>query len=54
MKPMNRKLYKLESKWVGPNLITEKTRPESFHLSDTKGKMLLHSWNVDKLRCFYI
>jgi hypothetical protein len=45
---------KMESKWVGPYLITEKTRSTSFRLSDTEGKMLPHSWNADNICCFYI
>jgi hypothetical protein len=41
---------KLEPKWVGSFLVTEKTRPGSFRLADTKGKALQHSWNADYLR----
>jgi hypothetical protein len=45
---------KLEPKWVGPFLVTEKTRPSSFHFADTEGKVLQHSLNADNLRHFYI
>lgn len=45
---------KLESKWVGPFLVTEKTRSSSFRLADTEGKVLQHSCNSDNLRRFYI
>jgi hypothetical protein len=45
---------KLEPKWVGPYLVTKKTRPESFLLLETVGKMLSHSWNVNNLHHFYI
>jgi hypothetical protein len=34
---------KLEIKWVGPFLVIEKTRPDSFRLADTEGKALHHS-----------
>jgi hypothetical protein len=34
---------KLEPKWVRPYLVTMKTRPGSFHLADTEGKVLQHS-----------
>jgi hypothetical protein len=44
---------KLESNWTQPFLVTEKIRPESFRLADTKGKELEHSWNADNLRRFY-
>jgi hypothetical protein len=45
---------KLEPKWSGPFVVTEKTRPGSFHLADSEGRVLEHSWNADNLRCFYI
>jgi hypothetical protein len=31
---------KLESKWIGPFLVTEKTRPGSFYLINTEGDAL--------------
>jgi hypothetical protein len=36
---------KLEPKWIGPFLVTEKTRPGSFHLANTEGRVLEHSTN---------
>jgi hypothetical protein len=39
---------KLELKW------TEKIRPGSFRLADTKGRELEHSWNADNLYRFYV
>jgi hypothetical protein len=33
---------KLEPKWVGPFLVTKKTRPGSFYLADTKGRVPQH------------
>jgi hypothetical protein len=38
---------KLESKWVEPQAVMEKLRPGAYHLSDPKGKILEHSWNVE-------
>jgi hypothetical protein len=45
---------KLEPKWIGPFLVIEKTRPESFHLANAEGRELEHSWNADNLLHFYI
>jgi hypothetical protein len=45
---------KLQPKWDGPYVIIEKSRPGSYHLSDSEGKMMAHSWNSDNLRRFYI
>jgi hypothetical protein len=45
---------KVELKWIGPFLVTEITRLGSFHLADTKGRMLELSWNADSLHRFYI
>jgi hypothetical protein len=43
---------KLEPKWIGPFLVKEKTRPRSFHLANTEGTVLEHSWNADNLHHF--
>jgi hypothetical protein len=45
---------KLELKWIGPYVVMEKSRPGVYRLSDSQGKMLEHSWNVDNLRRFYV
>jgi hypothetical protein len=45
---------KLESKWEGPYVIIEKTRPGAYHLMDPQGPKLEHSWSVDNLHRFYI
>jgi hypothetical protein len=34
--------------------VIEKTRPGSFCLADTEGRVLEHSWNVDNLCHFFI
>jgi hypothetical protein len=45
---------KLEPKWTGPFVVTEKTRLGSFCLVDNEGRVLEHSWNADNVRHFYI
>jgi hypothetical protein len=52
--PHSKSFGKLESKWVGPYTIAETSRPGAYHLSDSQGKMMEHSWNVDNLHCFYV
>jgi hypothetical protein len=44
----------LEDKWVGPYVVVEKSRPDAYHLTDTQGKMLEHSWNADSLHRLFI
>jgi hypothetical protein len=44
---------KIESKWEGPYVIIEKTRPGAFCLIDPRGPKLEHSWNIDNLCRFY-
>jgi hypothetical protein len=45
---------KLEPKWTGPFVVTEKTWPGSFCLADNEGRVLEHSWNADNLHRFFI
>jgi hypothetical protein len=45
---------KLEPKWTGPFVVTEKTRLGSFCLADNEGRVLEHCWNADNFRHFYI
>jgi hypothetical protein len=45
---------KLESKWAGPYVVMEKTRPRAYHLTDPQGKNLEHSWNKDNLSHSYV
>jgi hypothetical protein len=52
--PRTESSAKLESKWKGPYVIIEKTRPGAYHLMDPQGPKLEHSWNVDNLHRFYI
>jgi hypothetical protein len=47
--PHTESFSKLELKWVGPYLLTEKIRPGSFRLADIEGNKLSHSWNTDNL-----
>jgi hypothetical protein len=37
---------KLEPKWTGPFVVTEKTRLGSFCLANNEGRVLEHSWNA--------
>jgi hypothetical protein len=41
--PRTENIIKFEAKWIGPYVITEKTRPGTYHLSDPQGKLLEHS-----------
>jgi hypothetical protein len=52
--PRTKASGKLGPKWIGPFLVIEKTRPGSFCLADTEGRVLEHSWNVDNLCHFFI
>jgi hypothetical protein len=52
--PHTKTSRKLGSKWIGPFLVTEKTRPGLFHLANAKGRVLEHSWNIANLCRFYI
>jgi hypothetical protein len=45
---------KLESKWVGSYAVAEKLRPGAYHLLDSQGKTLEHSWNANNLHRFDI
>jgi hypothetical protein len=45
---------KLESKWVKPYIVVEKSRAGAYHLSNSQGKMLKNSWNANNLRRFYV
>jgi hypothetical protein len=47
-------LGKLEPKWIGPFMVTEKTSSGSFHLAGNEGRVLEHSWNANNLLQFYI
>jgi hypothetical protein len=40
--PRTKSFDKLESKWVGPYVVTEKTRPMAYHLVNPKEK----SWSI--------
>jgi hypothetical protein len=43
---------KFEAKWTRPYVITKKTSPGMYWLSDTQGRVLTHSWNAENLRRF--
>jgi hypothetical protein len=52
--PRTKATGKLEPKWTGLFVVTDKTRPGSFRLADSEGKELEHSWNADNLRRFFV
>jgi len=45
---------KLQPKWEGPFLVIKSNRPGSYHMSDAEGNELLHPWNADSLKKYYI
>jgi hypothetical protein len=45
---------KFEAKWLGPYVVSERTRPGAYRLSDTQGRVLEHSRNAENLRHFHI
>jgi hypothetical protein len=48
------KAGKLQPKWEDPYTAKATERPGSFYLTDGKGKITTHTWNIDSLRRFYI
>ena len=45
---------KMEPKWDGPYLVISSKRPGSYHLANSEGNELSHSWNADSLKKYYI
>ena len=45
---------KMEPKWDDPYLVISSKRPGSYHLADSEGNELPHSWNDDSLKKYYI
>jgi hypothetical protein len=41
--PRTKNTCKFEAKWIGPYVVTDKTRPGAYHLLDTQGRVLEHS-----------
>jgi hypothetical protein len=52
--PKTESTGKFEPKWIGPYVVTQKTRPDAYRLSDIEGKVLEHSWNAENLYRYYI
>jgi hypothetical protein len=46
-------LNKLNSRWEGPFVIKQVTRPGSYRLQYPEGQDVLNSWNIQNLRKFY-
>ena len=53
-KPNAENVGKLQPKWEGLYMAKAAGRPGSFYLTDGKGKITTHTWNIDSLRRFYI
>jgi len=53
-KPNVENVGKLQPKWEGLYMAKAAGRPGSFYLTDGKGKITTHTWNIDSLRRFYI
>jgi hypothetical protein len=51
--PRTENTGKFKAKWIGPYVITEKTRPVTYRLSEPQGRDLEHSWNADNLHYFF-
>jgi hypothetical protein len=52
--PQTESSGKLEPKWEGSYVVTEKTRPGPYCLMDPQGNKLEHSWNANNLHHFYV
>jgi hypothetical protein len=46
-------LHKLNSRWEGPFVIKQVTRPGSYQLEYPEGQDVPNSWNIQNLRKFY-
>jgi hypothetical protein len=46
-------LHKLNSRWEGPFVVKQITRPGSYRLQYPEGQDVPNSWNVQNLRKFY-
>jgi hypothetical protein len=45
---------KMNSKWEGPSLVTEMSRPEAYRLQMLKGVEDPYSWNKNMLQKYFI
>jgi hypothetical protein len=46
-------LHKLNSRWEGPFIVKQITRPGSYRLQYLEGQDVPNSWNIQNLRKFY-
>jgi hypothetical protein len=46
-------LHKLNSRWEGPFIVKQVTRPGSYRLQYPAGQDVPNSWNIQNLRKFY-
>jgi hypothetical protein len=47
--PRTENISKFEAKWIGLYVVIDKTRPNTYRLSDPQGRVLQHSWNIENL-----
>jgi hypothetical protein len=52
--PRTENTGKFEAMWTLTYVVTDKMRPGMYHLSDTQGRVLEHSWKPENLRRFYV
>jgi hypothetical protein len=46
-------IHKLNSRWEGPFVVKQVTRPGSYRLQSPEGQDVPNSWNIQNLRKFY-
>ena len=46
-------LHKLNSRWEGPFIVTNVTRPGSYRITDADSNEVPNSWNIEQLHKFY-
>jgi hypothetical protein len=45
--------HKLTPSWEGPYIIAEVLKPDTYKLSNEKGKIFTNAWNIEQLRRFF-
>jgi hypothetical protein len=49
----NKGRHKLTPPWKEPYIITEVLKPDTYKLSNEKGKIFTNAWNIEQLRRFF-
>jgi hypothetical protein len=50
----NRASHKLSPPWVGPYIIVEMLKPDTYKLANEQGEVLTNAWNIQQLCRFYL